>query len=131
MMVEDTHHGVTLVEVVTAVEGMTSMGIAMGLTMLHFARRCASPPHAGGGDGRGDGDGEGGGGGGYSGSGYTEAMRDFVMTLAVCHTAVPEPGSSGGAVADVRYQTSSPDEGALVLAAQRMGYTFMVRVACV
>lgn len=43
----------------------------------------------------------------------------FLLSLALCHTAFPEVDKSG----KTTYQASSPDELALVEAAQQMGYT--------
>lgn len=42
--------------------------------------------------------------------------------MAVCHTVVPERGE-----AQIIYQASSPDEGALVKGAKGLGFVFTVR----
>lgn len=43
--------------------------------------------------------------------------------MAICHTAVPERDKNG----EVKYQASSPDEGALVHAAAALGFVFHTR----
>uniref|UniRef100_A0A8D0CE00 Phospholipid-transporting ATPase n=1 Tax=Salvator merianae TaxID=96440 RepID=A0A8D0CE00_SALMN len=49
-------------------------------------------------------------------------IREFLTLLAVCHTVVPE--SDGNTII---YQASSPDEGALVKGAKKLGYVFTGR----
>lgn len=54
-----------------------------------------------------------------------EAIHHFLALLATCHTVIPErndekPGK-------IKYQAASPDEGALVEGAVRLGYTFTNR----
>lgn len=51
-------------------------------------------------------------------------IRMFLTMLAVCHTVVPERDEDGS---DIRYQASSPDEGALVEAAAKLGFVFIAR----
>lgn len=55
----------------------------------------------------------------------TEAhtARQFLTLLAVCHTVVPQAKPDGS----VAYMASSPDEAALVSAAQSMGFVFHYR----
>lgn len=43
--------------------------------------------------------------------------------MAVCHTVVPEQDEEG----KIRYQASSPDEGALVRGAASIGFIFHTR----
>uniref|UniRef100_H9G6C4 Phospholipid-transporting ATPase n=1 Tax=Anolis carolinensis TaxID=28377 RepID=H9G6C4_ANOCA len=49
-------------------------------------------------------------------------IREFLTLLAVCHTVVPERDGE-----KIIYQASSPDEGALVKGAKRLGYVFTGR----
>ena len=54
-----------------------------------------------------------------------EAIHHFLSLLATCHTVIPErkdekPG-------EIKYQASSPDEGALVEGAVMLGYIFNAR----
>lgn len=49
--------------------------------------------------------------------------REFVLGLAICHTALPEVGANG----KIDFQASSPDELALVRAAQDLGYLLIQR----
>ncbi|XP_056417758.1 phospholipid-transporting ATPase IB isoform X2 [Hyla sarda] len=46
-------------------------------------------------------------------------IKEFLTLLAVCHTVVPEKEDD-----KIIYQASSPDEGALVKGARKLGYTF-------
>jgi phospholipid-transporting ATPase len=48
----------------------------------------------------------------------------FATVLAVCHTVIPEWSESAGRV---EYQASSPDEAALVVAAELWGFAFTTR----
>jgi phospholipid-translocating ATPase len=50
--------------------------------------------------------------------------RFFLLSIALCHTCVPEKGEQSD---EIRYQAASPDELALVMAAQDMGYLFLDR----
>lgn len=49
---------------------------------------------------------------------FAEKARFFLLAIALCHTALPETHDDGSTT----YQASSPDEVALVQAAQEMGY---------
>ncbi|KAM8819726.1 phospholipid-transporting ATPase IB [Eudromia elegans] len=49
-------------------------------------------------------------------------IQEFLTLLAVCHTVVPERQGN-----KIIYQASSPDEGALVKGAKRLGYVFTGR----
>uniref|UniRef100_H2ZKG7 Phospholipid-transporting ATPase n=1 Tax=Ciona savignyi TaxID=51511 RepID=H2ZKG7_CIOSA len=49
----------------------------------------------------------------------TSQVRDFLTMMSVCHTVVPERAS--------KYQSSSPDENAIVRAARNLGFVFCVR----
>ena len=50
--------------------------------------------------------------------------RFFLLSIALCHTCIPE---STDQQEGIRYQATSPDELALVTAAQEMGYLFLDR----
>ncbi|XP_046878936.1 phospholipid-transporting ATPase IA isoform X1 [Hypomesus transpacificus] len=49
-------------------------------------------------------------------------IHDFMTMMAICHTAVPERIDD-----KITYQAASPDEGALVRAAQSLGFVFSGR----
>ncbi|XP_075707776.1 phospholipid-transporting ATPase IB isoform X2 [Rhinoderma darwinii] len=49
-------------------------------------------------------------------------IKEFLTLLAVCHTVVPEKDED-----KIIYQASSPDEGALVKGAKKLGYAFTGR----
>ncbi|XP_039212375.1 phospholipid-transporting ATPase IB isoform X1 [Crotalus tigris] len=49
-------------------------------------------------------------------------IKEFLTLLAVCHTVVPERHEN-----TIIYQASSPDEGALVKGAKKLGYVFTGR----
>lgn len=51
--------------------------------------------------------------------------REFLTLLSVCHTVVPELSSDPND--EIRYQAASPDEGALVKGAARLGFKFTTR----
>uniref|UniRef100_A0A8C2SNW5 Phospholipid-transporting ATPase n=1 Tax=Coturnix japonica TaxID=93934 RepID=A0A8C2SNW5_COTJA len=51
-----------------------------------------------------------------------EHIHEFLTLLAVCHTVVPERQGN-----KIIYQASSPDEGALVKGAKKLGYVFTAR----
>ncbi|KAK2169777.1 hypothetical protein LSH36_7g16091 [Paralvinella palmiformis] len=51
-------------------------------------------------------------------------IRKFLLLMAVCHTVVPERDPDTN---QIQYQASSPDERALVLAAERLGFVFTTR----
>ena len=53
------------------------------------------------------------------------AIHDFMLVLCACHTVIPERGEDGA----IAYQASSPDEGALVDAARRIGWEFVSRTS--
>jgi phospholipid-transporting ATPase len=53
-------------------------------------------------------------------------IREFLVALATCQTVVPEKSSSSD---KITYQAESPDEGALVFAAQCFGFFFKIRKA--
>lgn len=50
-------------------------------------------------------------------------IHHFLTVLSMCHTVIPERDASGG----IKYQAASPDEGALVEGAVKMGYKFLAR----
>ncbi|KAK6350040.1 hypothetical protein TWF696_006289 [Orbilia brochopaga] len=49
---------------------------------------------------------------------YSQRAKMFLLCLALCHTCLPEKDANG----KITYQASSPDEVALVQAAQELGY---------
>ncbi|EPS42478.1 hypothetical protein H072_3562 [Dactylellina haptotyla CBS 200.50] len=49
---------------------------------------------------------------------YSQRAKMFLLCLALCHTCLPETDENG----KITYQASSPDEVALVQAAQELGY---------
>ncbi|KAK1053606.1 drs2 neo1 protein [Friedmanniomyces endolithicus] len=49
--------------------------------------------------------------------------RDFILAMALCHTALPETTKDG----TINFQASSPDELALLEAAQDLGYLMIQR----
>ena len=49
---------------------------------------------------------------------YAKAVGTFLLSMALCHTVIPEVKSDGS----INYQATSPDEAALVIAAEEMGY---------
>ncbi|XP_067313403.1 phospholipid-transporting ATPase IA isoform X4 [Pseudorasbora parva] len=49
-------------------------------------------------------------------------IKDFMTMMAICHTAVPERSDN-----KITYQAASPDEGALVRAAENLGFVFSGR----
>lgn len=54
-----------------------------------------------------------------------DAIHHFLTLLATCHTVIPE--HSDADPEKIKYQAASPDEGALVEGAARMGYKFSNR----
>src|SRR5688572_999087 len=57
-------------------------------------------------------------------------IREFLTLISVCHTVVPEVSvndKSKRGKMTVRYQAASPDEGALVCGAQKIGFEFITR----
>lgn len=49
---------------------------------------------------------------------FARKARFFLLSLALCHTCIPEKDDQG----EITYQAASPDEIALVSAAQELGY---------
>ena len=56
---------------------------------------------------------------------FTKKAKFFLLSLALCHTCLPEVQENG----DVEFQAASPDELALVKAAQECGYLVIDRAA--
>lgn len=56
---------------------------------------------------------------------FARKVRFFLLSLALCHTCIPETNEAG----DIDFQSSSPDEQALVRAAQELGYIVIDRQA--
>jgi len=56
---------------------------------------------------------------------FTKKAKFFLLSLALCHTCLPEVQENG----DVEFQAASPDELALVRAAQECGYLVIDRAA--
>ncbi|KAK5047126.1 hypothetical protein LTR84_007069 [Exophiala bonariae] len=54
---------------------------------------------------------------------FARKAKFFLLSLAICHTCIPEHGKDGS----IAYQAASPDELALVTAAQDMGYIVVDR----
>jgi phospholipid-translocating ATPase len=54
---------------------------------------------------------------------FSRNARDFILCMALCHTALPETCNEGG----IKFQASSPDELALLEAAQDMGFLMVHR----
>ena len=54
-----------------------------------------------------------------------DAIHHFLSLLATCHTVIPESNSEKPG--QIKYQASSPDEGALVEGAVMLGYKFLSR----
>ncbi|KAK4212935.1 hypothetical protein QBC37DRAFT_183828 [Rhypophila decipiens] len=52
-----------------------------------------------------------------------QAIDHFLTLLATCHTVIPDIDEEG----NIKYQAASPDEGALVDGALRLGYKFVAR----
>jgi phospholipid-transporting ATPase len=52
------------------------------------------------------------------------ALDHFLTLLATCHTVIPERKDEKS---EIKYQASSPDEGALVEGAVQLGYKFVAR----
>lgn len=51
-------------------------------------------------------------------------INEFLTLLSACHTVIPEVNETTG---EIKYQAASPDEGALVEGAARLGYKFIIR----
>lgn len=56
---------------------------------------------------------------------FARKCRFFLLSIALCHSCLPEVTSNG----EINYQAASPDELALVLAAQELGYLMVDRQA--
>ncbi|KUJ21927.1 phospholipid-translocating P-type ATPase [Mollisia scopiformis] len=56
---------------------------------------------------------------------FTRKAKFFLLSMALCHTCLPEVQSNG----DIEFQAASPDELALVKAAQELGYLVIDRPA--
>ncbi len=56
---------------------------------------------------------------------FTKKAKFFLLSLALCHTCLPELKENG----DIEFQAASPDELALVKAAQELGYLVIDRPA--
>ncbi|TKA31062.1 hypothetical protein B0A50_02030 [Salinomyces thailandicus] len=56
-------------------------------------------------------------------SAFAQKARNFILGMALCHTALPEIVKSG----DIEFQASSPDELALLQAAQDLGFLMIQR----
>ncbi|KAI0123941.1 phospholipid-translocating P-type ATPase [Xylariales sp. AK1849] len=54
---------------------------------------------------------------------FSKKAKRFLLSVALCHTCLPETGSTGS----IEYQAASPDEIALVRAAQDLGYMVVDR----
>lgn len=56
-------------------------------------------------------------------------IHDFLLVLTICNTVIPEyePSSESGEQRTIKYNASSPDEQALVLAASDLGYVLTSR----
>lgn len=56
---------------------------------------------------------------------FTKKAKFFLLSLALCHTCLPEVQENG----DIEFQAASPDELALVKAAQELGFLVIDRPA--
>ncbi len=56
---------------------------------------------------------------------FTKKAKFFLLSLALCHTCLPEVKENG----DIEFQAASPDELALVRAAQELGWLVIDRPA--
>ncbi|KAI3396407.1 hypothetical protein diail_12215 [Diaporthe ilicicola] len=54
---------------------------------------------------------------------FSRKARQFILCIALCHTCLPEKKADG----NIRFQAASPDELALVEAAQDLGYLLIDR----
>ncbi|KAK5125408.1 hypothetical protein LTR85_000517 [Meristemomyces frigidus] len=59
----------------------------------------------------------------YPASALAQKARNFILGLALCHTALPETAEDGS----IDFQASSPDELALLKAAQDLGFLLIQR----
>ncbi|GAB4828943.1 Putative phospholipid-transporting ATPase 9 [Ancistrocladus abbreviatus] len=55
---------------------------------------------------------------------HSDVIQKFLMTLAVCHTVIPEVDEETGKIS---YEAESPDEAAFVIAAREIGFEFYKR----
>ncbi|KAK0372614.1 phospholipid-translocating P-type ATPase [Colletotrichum limetticola] len=55
---------------------------------------------------------------------FARRAKDYILAMALCHTCLPEIRNG-----KVEYQSSSPDELAMVKAAQELGYTVVSRTS--
>ncbi|ODV92113.1 hypothetical protein CANCADRAFT_22881 [Tortispora caseinolytica NRRL Y-17796] len=55
----------------------------------------------------------------------SKLLNDFLLHLASCHTVIPEVDEENPS--KIKYQAASPDEGALVEGAAKLGYKFIGR----
>ncbi|ODV91372.1 hypothetical protein CANCADRAFT_15651, partial [Tortispora caseinolytica NRRL Y-17796] len=53
---------------------------------------------------------------------YSRKARFFLLTIALCHTCLPEDAATRRKHDDITYHAASPDEVALVTAAKEMGF---------
>lgn len=60
----------------------------------------------------------------YPNSSFSQAHREYILALAVCHTCLPDYDADGNVI---DFQASSPDELALVRAAQELGILVVER----
>ncbi|KAL8825692.1 MAG: hypothetical protein Q9191_004257 [Dirinaria sp. TL-2023a] len=56
---------------------------------------------------------------------FAKKVRFFLLSIALCHSCLPEKGEND----EINYQAASPDEAALVRAAQELGYIVVDREA--
>ncbi|EEB06884.2 P-type ATPase [Schizosaccharomyces japonicus yFS275] len=56
----------------------------------------------------------------------SQAIHNFMLVLSICHTVIPERKGSN-TTSEVKFQAASPDEGALVEGAAKLGYEFFSR----
>ncbi|KAI8508816.1 Phospholipid-transporting ATPase IA [Branchiostoma belcheri] len=61
----------------------------------------------------------------HAGHETAPTIYEFLTTMALCHTVIPEQVPDDPNV--VAYQAASPDEGALVRAAKKLGFEFNIR----
>eukprot|EP00761_Pharyngomonas_kirbyi_P011814 gb/GECH01011840.1/.p1 GENE.gb/GECH01011840.1/~~gb/GECH01011840.1/.p1 ORF type:complete len:1231 (+),score=299.55 gb/GECH01011840.1/:1-3693(+) len=57
----------------------------------------------------------------------SDNLKEFFTILAVCHTVIPEKENVDDPESPITYQAASPDEGALVKAAEKLGFKFKHR----
>ncbi|KAK2026044.1 phospholipid-translocating P-type ATPase [Colletotrichum zoysiae] len=55
---------------------------------------------------------------------FARRAKDYILAMALCHTCLPEIRNG-----EIEYQSSSPDELAIVRAAQELGYTVVSRTS--